>query len=168
MTHLTIRPVSVTTDAAAITEIYNHYILNTVITFEEAALTTDQLAERINSLVGASLPYLVAEVSGQIVGYAYAGRFHSRSAYRFTAESTVYLDKQAGGKGIGSKLYQPLLDALKAKGFHSAISIIALPNDASVGLHEKYNFRKAAHFSEVGYKFGQWHDVGYWQASLRP
>ena len=166
MDNCSIRPVSAVADSAAIAEIYNHYIRHTVVTFEELEITTVQMLERINSITFASLPWLAAEVSGQVVGYAYAAKFHSRSAYRFTVESTVYLDKNAGGKGIGTKLYTVLLHQLKKQNFHRAIGIIALPNEASVKLHEKFNFMKIGHFSEVGYKFNQWVDVGYWQVDL--
>ena len=166
MEEFSTRPVSSEEDSAAIAEIYNHYVLNTIVTFEELEVTAAQMRERILSVVSASLPWLVAEVSGQIVGYAYAGRFHSRSAYRFTVEATVYLEKDSGGRGIGTKLYEALLQQIKQQNFHSVIGIIALPNEASVKLHEKLNFTKIGHFSEVGYKFNQWLDVGYWQVIL--
>jgi len=161
-----IRPVSAAADSAAIAEIYNHYIRHTVVTFEELEITTAEMLERINTVSSASLPWMVAEVDGQVIGYAYAGRFHNRSAYRFTVETTVYLEKSAGGKGIGTKLYESLLHQLRQQNFHSAIGIIALPNEASVKLHEKFNFKKIGHFSEVGYKFNLWLDVGYWQVVL--
>ncbi|MDH4275050.1 MAG: GNAT family N-acetyltransferase [Gammaproteobacteria bacterium] len=161
-----VRPVSTTTDSAAIAEIYNHYIRHTVVTFEEVEITAEQMLDRINTITLASLPWLVAEVSGKVVGYAYAGKFHTRSAYRFTAETTVYLEKNASGQGIGTRLYQALLLQLKQKNFHSIIGIIALPNEASVKLHEKFDFKKIGHFSEVGNKFNQWLDVGYWQVVL--
>lgn len=166
MEEFSIRPVSALSDSAAIAEIYNHYIRHTVVTFEELEITSAEMLERINSVISASLPWLVAEVSGQVVGYAYAGKFHGRSAYRFTVEATVYVEKNAGGKGIGTKLYEALLHQLRQQNFHSVIGIIALPNEASVKLHEKFNFKKIGHFSEVGYKFNQWLDVGYWQVIL--
>jgi phosphinothricin acetyltransferase len=166
MENCSIRPVSFTADSATIAEIYNHYIRNTLITFEEQDVTAAQILERKTAITSTSLPWLVAEVAGQVVGYAYAGKFHSRSAYRFTVEATVYLDINAGGKGIGSKLYKTLLDQLKQQNIHSVIGVIALPNEASVRLHEKFNFKKIGHFSEVGYKFNQWLDVGYWQVIL--
>jgi len=166
MEKLSIRPVSAVSDSAAIAEIYNHYIRHTVVTFEELEIATEEMLNRINSVTSASLPWLVAEVSGQVVGYAYAGKFHGRSAYRFTVESTVYLEKNASGKGIGTKLYEALLHLLRQQNFHSVIGIVALPNAASVELHEKFNFKKIGHFSEVGYKFNQWLDVGYWQVVL--
>lgn len=153
-------------DSAVLAEIYNHYVRHTVVTFEEVEVTAEQMLERINSITSASLPWLVAEVSGQVVGYAYAGKFRNRSAYRFTAEATVYLEKNAGGQGIGTKLYQVLLHQLKQRNFHSVVGIVALPNEASIKLHEKFNFKKIGHFSEVGFKFNRWVDVGYWQVAL--
>ncbi|MCB1761208.1 MAG: N-acetyltransferase [Gammaproteobacteria bacterium] len=163
---ISIRPVSAEADSAAITEIYNHYIRNAVVTFEELEVTSEQIRERINTVLSASLPWLVAESSDRVVGYAYAGLFHSRSAYRFTVEATVYVAKNSSGRGSGSKLYQALLRQLKEQNCHSVIAIIALPNEASVRLHEKFHFRKRGQLAEVGYKFDRWHDVGYWQLIL--
>lgn len=165
MENLIIRS-AVTNDLEAITAIYNHYICNTVITFEEVEITPDQMAERINTITSSSLPWLVAELSGQIVGYAYAGKFHNRSAYRFTVEATIYLAHNISGKGIGTKLYTELLSILKQQNFHSVIGIIALPNQPSVALHEKFGFKKIGLFPEVGFKFNNWQNVGYWQVIL--
>jgi phosphinothricin acetyltransferase len=153
-------------DAQAITQIYNHYILNTSITFEEQAISADEMAGRIAEVQAASLPWLVAEQDGQIVGYAYASKWKGRCAYRYSVESTVYLDACAGRKGYGSQLYEQLLAALKQCGMHVVMGGIALPNPASVALHEKLGFKKVAHFSEVGFKFEKWIDVGYWQVKL--
>lgn len=160
-----IRPVS-PADAEAIARIYNHYVLNTAITFEEAAVATEEMAGRIDTLKTAGLPWLVLENSGQIVGYAYASQWKARSAYRYTAEITVYLDLAHTGQGYGSQLYEPLLAQLRKKGAHVVLACIALPNTASIALHEKFGLQKVAHFREVGFKFGQWLDVGYWQVLL--
>jgi len=165
MKNLTIRSAT-TNDSAAITAIYNHYICNTAITFEEVEVTPEQMAQRINTVKSSSLPWLVAELSGHVVGYAYAGNFHTRSAYRFTVEATIYLADTASGQGIGTKLYTELLSILKQQDFHSIIGIIALPNQSSVALHEKLGFTKIGHFAEVGFKFNTWQDVGYWQVIL--
>lgn len=167
METISIRPVSASADAASIAEIYNHYIRETVITFEEQELRKEQVMERIKSVISASMPWLVAEIDGEIIGYCYAGKFHTRSAYRFTVEATVYLDQNAGGKGVGTKLYQALINQLKQQKYHSVIGIIALPNEASIKLHEKFGFKKIGHFAEVGFKFNRWHDVGYWQVILK-
>lgn len=160
-----IRP-ALLADTEAIARIYNHYIFNTVITFEEQVVTPQAMARRIDDVYAVSLPWLVAESSGTIAGYAYASRWKDRSAYRYAVESTVYLDPAALGVGFGSQLYEALLADLRQQKLHTVIGGIALPNEASTRLHEKFGFRKVAHFKEVGYKFGQWVDVGYWQLIL--
>lgn len=160
-----IRP-AIATDADSIARIYNHYILNTIITFEEQAVSAQEMAGRIAEVTSASLPWLVAEDAGRIVGYAYASKWKGRCAYRFSVESTVYLDPDSAGKGHGSKLYERLFASLRECGTHAVIGGIALPNPASIALHEKLGMKKVAHFSEVGFKFGKWIDVGYWQATL--
>ena len=153
-------------DAGAIAGIYNHYILNSVITFEEEVVSPTEMAGRIGKVRTASLPYLVEERDDRVIGYAYAGRWHDRSAYRYSVETTIYLDADYLGKNIGSGLYAALLQQLKERGMHVAIGGIALPNPGSVALHEKLGFRKVAHYAEVGFKFNQWIDVGYWQHAL--
>lgn len=152
-------------DAGEISEIYNYYITDTVITFEEDELSSIDIQERIQTITE-KLPWLVFEDEGKVVGYAYASEWKSRCAYRNSVESTVYLQKGFEGRGIGSQLYRNLLEELKGMGYHTVIGGIALPNEASVWLHEKFKFEKVAHFREVGYKFDQWIDVGYWQLLL--
>lgn len=154
-------------DAAAVARIYNHYVLNTIVSFEERALAAGDMAERMREIRGESLPWLVAERDGKIVGFAYAGKWKGRCAYRFAVESTVYVDRDALGRGHGTKLYGALLSALRARSLHVAIGGIALPNPASVALHEKLGFAKVAHFGQVGFKFGRWIDVGYWELYLQ-
>ena len=149
-------------DEIAISEIYNHYIANTVVTFEEQPLSPTQMRERIENYL-INYPWFVGVIDGVIVGYSYASQFHQRAAYRHTAELTVYLRKGFGRRGIGRQLYAPLMDHLQAHGCHAMLAAIALPNDGSVGLHEALGFSKVAHFSQVGHKFGEWVDVGYWQ-----
>jgi phosphinothricin acetyltransferase len=153
-------------DGSAIAGIYNHYILNTVVTFEERAVSPGEMSGRILKVLGDSLPYLVAVEDGLVVGYAYATGWHERSAYRYSVETTVYLEAQHLGKRIGSHLYSALLAQLVERGMHVAIGGIALPNERSVALHEKLAFRKVAHYPEVGFKFNRWIDVGYWQRLL--
>lgn len=153
-------------DAEAIAEIYNHYIAKTVVTFEEEAVPPSEVAQRIKVVWSASLPWLVAEVGGQVAGYAYSNKWHGRSAYRFSTEITVYLAPAHVGRGIGSKLYGQLFPILRDRGIHAVIGGIALPNEASVALHEKFGLEKVAHFKEAGYKFDRWIDVGYWQRIL--
>lgn len=153
-------------DSSAIAEIYNHYVAQTVITFEEEAVSAPEMVRRIEDAGSASLPWLVAEREGKVVGYAYATPWRARSAYRFSVEVTVYVDPDCPRMGIGRRLYDELLPKLKARGAHAAFGVIALPNDASVALHERFGFAKVAHLKEVGWKFGRWIDVGYWQRLL--
>ena len=152
-------------DAAAIAEIYNYYILNSTITFEEERLSTEHVQERIAETQDPCL-WLVYEDNSSIVGYAYASKWKSRCSYRYSVESTVYLHKDQTGKQFGSRLYGELIARLKAAGFHTVIGGVALPNEGSVALHEKLGFTKIAHFKEVGWKFERWIDVGYWQLIL--
>jgi len=149
-------------DSQAITHIYNHYILNSVCTFEEQVITPQTIAERMDSIKAANLPWLVVESESGIAGYAYASLWKDRSAYRYSVESTVYVSPDMLGMGFGSHLYEALLAELRQQKVHTVIGGIALPNQASLRLHEKFGFQKVAHFQEVGYKFGQWVDVGYW------
>jgi L-amino acid N-acyltransferase YncA len=160
-----IRPV-VVQDAEAIVTIYNHYVLKTIMTFEEEAVPATEIIRRIEEVQDASLPWLVAELAGAVVGYAYATKWRLRYAYRFSVEVTVYVDPLSGNRGIGSDLYTHLVAALRDRGVHTAMGGIALPNDASVALHEKFGFKKVAHFEEVGFKFSRWIDVGYWARIL--
>jgi phosphinothricin acetyltransferase len=153
-------------DAESVCRIYNHYIRETIVTFEEQPVSPATMAERIENVAAAALPWLVAEREGVILGYAYASKWHTRAAYRHSTETTVYLASDAIAQGVGTKLYQVLLERLRSRGLHVAIGGIALPNAASIALHEKLGFRKVAHFSEVGFKFGKWIDVGYWQVLL--
>jgi phosphinothricin acetyltransferase len=153
-------------DAKAVAAIYNHYVTTSIVTFEEESVTASEIARRIEEVQSTSLPWLIGETRSQLSGYAYATRWRTRSAYRFAAEVTVYVAPGSAGRGIGSKLYAHLLPKLRSAGIHSVIGGIALPNQASVALHEKFGFRKAAHFEEVGFKFGRWIDVGYWQLTL--
>jgi len=151
-----------TKDAANICEIYNHYIANTVITFEENPLSSIDMAARIEAYTKL-YPWLVCEVNGVVVGYAYATKWKERTAYKNSVEVTVYLDHTQSGKGYGKALYSNLLESLQNMNCHVVLGGIALPNEASVGLHEYFGFKKVAHFEEVGFKLGRWVDVGYWQ-----
>jgi phosphinothricin acetyltransferase len=153
-------------DAAPICAIYNNYVETTTITIEEDAVTEQDMAQRIADVGAAKLPWLVLEVSDKVVGYAYATKWRARPAYRYSVESTIYLDREFAGRGLGRMLYSELLDQLRERGLHLVIGGIALPNESSVALHEKLGFRKAAHFTEVGMKFGRWIDVGYWELHL--
>lgn len=153
-------------DAPAIASIYNHYVTETWVTFEEQPVSVTDMAERVADVADASLPWVIEEQAGAINGYACATKWKGRCAYRFSVETTIYLAPQSLGKGIGTRLYEALLGRLKDGGLHIAIGGVALPNVASVALHEKLGFHKVAHFNEVGFKFGRWIDVAYWQRSL--
>ncbi|MEQ1518201.1 MAG: arsinothricin resistance N-acetyltransferase ArsN1 family B [Usitatibacteraceae bacterium] len=164
-----IRPVT-PADADAIVRIYNHYVAKTPITFETEAVSAAEMAGRIDEVHAANLPWLVIENDGQVQGFAYAGRWKGRCAYRFSVETTVYLDAAVTTKGLGTELYKALLAALRTNeklAIHAVIGGVALPNAASVGLHEKLGFEKVAQFKEVGFKFDRWIDVGYWELMLR-
>lgn len=152
-------------DIDAVCAIYNHYIENTVITFEEIPLSVEQMRGRIEGYMQL-FPWLVCEDAGEIIGYAYASKWKDRSAYKHTAEVTVYLHHKHVGKGVGRALYQELIDQLAARKMHVLLACIAVPNAASEKLHEHFGFNKVAHFTEVGFKFNRWLDVGYWQKLL--
>ena len=153
-------------DARAIAGIYNRYVHRTVITFEEQPVAPAEIARRMEQVQSASLPWLVAEDGSGLAGYAYATPWKSRSAYRFSVESTVYVAPECSGRGIGSLLYAELIPILQTRQIHAVMGGIALPNPASIALHEKFGFRKVAEFREVGFKFDRWVDVGYWQRIL--
>ena len=139
----------------------------TTISFEEKPVSADEILQRMREVQDAILPYLVlVDADSAVVGYAYASKWKGRCAYRFSVETSIYLAKSAVGQGLGAQLYRALLDQLKAVHVHLAIAGIALPNPASIALHEKLGFEKAAHFKEVGFKFEKWVDVGYWQLTL--
>jgi L-amino acid N-acyltransferase YncA len=161
----TIRPVTAA-DAERICTIYNHYIATTTISFEEEVVKAADMARRIADIETAKLPWLVMVEGDELIGYAYATKWRARAAYRFAVETSVYLDPQHAGKGAGTVLYEALLAELRQRELHLAVGGIAQPNEASVRLHERLGFKKVAHFSEVGLKFGRWIDVGYWQLKL--
>lgn len=161
-----IRP-AVETDAEAIARIYNYYVTETIVTFEEEPVSASEIARRIHRVQSAGLPWLVAEEDRKILGYAYATPWKERIGYRFSVEITVYLDKNCTGRGIGSQLYAELFAQLEKAGVRSAVGGVALPNDASVALHEKFGMRKVAEFEKIGLKFDRWLNVAYWQRCFR-
>lgn len=152
-------------DAARISEIYNHYVLHSTVTFEGQVVSADEMRQRIAEVLD-GLPWLVWVENGVIQGFASASKWKVRSGYRHSVESTVYLAEGSTGKGMGSALYRALVAELRERRLHTVIGGVALPNDASVALHEKLGFKKVAHFREVGWKFDKWIDVGYWQLIL--
>jgi phosphinothricin acetyltransferase len=150
-------------DAQRIADIYNPYVRDTAISFEEAVVSADTMADRMAKVREAGLPWLVAEHDAKVVAYAYATRWRERHAYRYSVECTVYAAPESRGTGVGQALYEVLFPGLKAAGLHAVIAVIALPNPSSIALHERFGMRQVAHFRQVGFKFGQWHDVGNWQ-----
>lgn len=153
-------------DAGAIAAIYNPYVTDTLVTFETDALSAEEMRNRIAGAHAANLPWLVATEGGAVVGYTHASPWKGRWAYRYSVESTVYLAHSRTRRGLGSQLYAALVDRLREGGFHAVIGGIALPNEASIALHERLGFEKVAHFPQVGFKHERWIDVGYWQLLL--
>lgn len=153
-------------DAESIVEIYNHFIATSIATFEETPLSIEEMHGRMQKILLQGLPWLVAVENSQITGYAYAGFWNPRSAYRFSLETTAYIAPNMTGKGFGTDLYATLFSRIKDFGAHTVMAGITLPNPASVRLHEKFGMQKVANFSEVGFKLDQWLDVGYWQLVL--
>jgi phosphinothricin acetyltransferase len=143
----------------------NHYIEKTAFNFR----TEPQSVDDVRTLWAGRhqrFPWLVATDHDRVVGVAYAGPWNERAAYRWTVESTVYVDPSAQRRGVGDALYAELLDRLRSQGFHSAVAVIALPNEPSVRLHERHGFARVGHLREAGHKHGAWHDVGFWQCLL--
>ena len=155
------------TDAKAICEIYNHYVLKTHATFETAVVAEKEMQQRIQRVQQElRLPWLVLEDEKQVVGYAYATQWKPRGAYRRTVETTVYIHQSFQGKGYGKLLYLELIAALKAQEYHALLGGISLPNEGSIVLHEKVGFKKVGQLQQVGFKFDRWIDVGYWELIL--
>ena len=153
-------------DAPEVSRIYNYYVSSTVISFEEQLVSINEMENRIREIT-AKYPWLVMEEDGKILGFAYANKYRDRSAYRYTAEITIYMKNGEAGKGLGTQLMSRLIDEARAGGIHALISGITLPNERSVAIHEKFGFEKIAHFREVGFKFEQWLDVRYWELVLK-
>jgi len=154
-------------DAAAVQAIYAPYVRETAISFETEPPSVEEIAARMRAVL-AYAPWLVCEREGRVVAYAYAGRFHARAAYQWSVEVTVYVDRDHRRRGVGLALYGALLAALRLQGFCTAVGIIALPNPASVGMHEALGFERVGVIPAVGFKHGRWHDVGWWRLALRP
>lgn len=153
-------------DAAALAAVYRPYVTDTAVSFETDPPDAAAMRAWIES-GGQLYPWLVAcGDDGEPLGYASAGAFRTRPAYRFTVETSVYLAPEAVGRGVGRSLYTALLETLTVQGFAQAIGAITLPNLASVALHEKLGFVRAGTYRDVGWKFGAWHSVGLWQRPL--
>ena len=179
----TVRPVRAD-DASAVAAIYNVYVLDTVATFEVVPIDAQEMGRRIAKVLALGLPWVVAEddalaadggADSAVLGFAYAAPFRDRAAYDHTLETTVYVHSGARGRGLGTALYAALFAALFAAledltpeqsphaPIHALLAVLALPNKASVALHERFGMSKVAHLPAVGHKFGRWVDVGYWQ-----
>lgn len=167
-----IRSASPATDAARLAQIYEHYVLHDTATFETEPISADEMWARIERIQGRGLPWLVAEQDGTVVGYAYAGPYRDRAAYRHTLEASVYLDHEVRRGGWGTALYTELITRLRVletsehAPVHSVLGGIALPHPGSVALHERLGFRHVGTIGEAGYKFDRWIDVGFWQLLL--
>ncbi|MGE5074179.1 MAG: arsinothricin resistance N-acetyltransferase ArsN1 family B [Anaerolineae bacterium] len=153
-------------DVEGILAIYAPIVRETAISFEVEPPSMEEMHRRIESTV-IRLPWLIYDVDGRVGGYAYAGRHRERAAYQWSVDVSVYVAEELRGKGLGRKLYEPLLGILEDLGYYTALAGIALPNAASVGLHEAMGFRPIGVYRNVGYKLGKWHDVGWWQRQLR-
>ncbi|PXA87297.1 GNAT family N-acetyltransferase [Nostoc sp. 3335mG] len=161
---MTIRPVEVG-DAEAIAAIYRPYVNDTVITFELDPPDAAEMRARIERITPTH-PWLVAEVDGAVLGYAYGSIYRTRAAYRWVAETGIYVSESARGQRIGTPLYQALLDELERRGFVAAMGVMTGGNPASTALHERLGFVDTGTQPGIGYKHGSWHDVVFWQKDL--
>ena len=152
-------------DAAAVLAIYGPIVDETPISFELEVPSIDEMAARIVDRQP-TYPWLIAEDAGMVLGYAYAGRFAGRAAYDWSVETSVYVGAPARGRHVGTALYGALFALLTAQGFREAMAGIALPNKASVTLHERAGFSPVGVFRAAGWKMGAWHDVGWWQRTV--
>ncbi len=162
---MTIRHV-IPDDFERITEIYNYYVTQTIVTFDEEPVTVEAMQYKAEIILQ-NYPYLVVEDdAGNVIGYGYGSQFRAKPAYRFTVETTIYFDASATGKGYGTMLYTALLSDLRDRGYKTALGVLGLPNEASIRLHEKLGFVKTGHLYNAGWKFEQWVDTGYWHLDL--
>ncbi len=153
-------------DSPSILEIYKHYVENTAYSFELDVPTESEFFDRI-ALILSEYPYLVYEIDGVIVGYAYASRFAPRAAYRYSVEVSVYLRHDYQGKGVAAKLYNCIFQILTAQGFHSVFAGVTASNERSIAFHKKQGFTVVGTFHKAGYKFNRWHDVMWLEKALQ-
>ena len=153
-------------DAEAIAAIYRPVVESTAISFETVAPGGDEIARRLAATL-ATHPWLVCEIGGRMAGYAYATTHRVRAAYQWSVDTSVYVDAAFRRSGVGRGLYRSLFAILAAQGFFNAFAGIALPNAASVALHEAVGFEPLGVYRRVGFKLSAWHDVGWWQLALR-
>jgi L-amino acid N-acyltransferase YncA len=164
-TGLAVRLAEPERDAAAVAAVYRAAVAGSHISFEEHAPSPAEMGERMRSVL-ARAPWLVAEVNGAVSGYAYAGPHRERAGYRWSVDISVYVAGGHRGKGIGRVLYDTLLDYLRRQGFVNAYAGIALPNAASIALHESIGMRQIGVYERVGFKLGRWHDVAWYGLRL--
>ncbi|MCU1507825.1 MAG: phosphinothricin acetyltransferase [Glaciihabitans sp.] len=157
-------------DLPYVREIYNHYVMNSTVTFDEKAMSLTELRRKFAHITKLGMPFLVAESpSGQLLGYAYVSPWREKAAYRYTVEDSIYLGPASTGKGLGRPLLQALLDASAAAGIKEVISVIADKGaDASIHLHETFGFKEIGHMGKVGFKFDRWLGTVLMQKSLKP
>jgi L-amino acid N-acyltransferase YncA len=154
-----LRP-AINADAAAVQAIYAHHVLHGTGTFEEDPPTTAEIESRMEAVLGRGLPYLVAEIDGRVAGFAYAAPFRLRSAYRYTAEDSVYIAPDQVGKGLGKRLVDEVVGVCERLGLHQVLAVIGdSANAASIGVHRSCGFTMIGTMPGVGFKFGQWRDV---------
>ena len=153
-------------DARAILDIYAPYVTDTSITFETEVPIIEEFMERMEN-IQKSYPYLVYEVDGVVVGYAYASKHRERAAYRYSADVSIFVEPSYHKQGIGKALYTKLFDLLRDQGIYTVYACITVPNNASIGLHKSLGFTEAGVFHNDGYKLGKWHDVIWLEKSLR-
>ncbi len=165
MPKITVRPVA-HTDIPAILEIYTPYVNDTTISFEYVPPTLEDFSKRVTDY-SAVYPYLVAEVDGEVKGYAYASRYAARAGYDWAAEVSIYTDKITHGSGMSAKLYNPLLAILKAQGVCNVVSLISVPHPQSVAFHKKFGFEPFGQFDNVGFKNNQWCSLLYMKKQLQ-
>ena len=154
-------------DADGCRDVYAPYVRETTVTFETEVPDVEEFAGRISRALEHH-DWLVAELDGRVLGYAYAGPVKERAAYRWSCEVSVYLAPEARGNGLGRALYRELFTRLEARGFRRLLAIITLPNEASVALHRALGFREAGRLERIGFKHGRWLDVTWMQADLGP
>ena len=164
----TIRP-AVATDLPHVREIYNHYVMNSTVTFDEAPMTLAELRKKFAKITEKRMPFIVAEnPSGQLLGYAYVYPWKEKAAYRFTVENSIYLGPAATGKGLGRVLLSELIDRSKDAGIKQIIAVIADKGaDASIAMHKKFGFKEIGHMGRVGFKFDRWLGTVLMQKSLK-
>jgi L-amino acid N-acyltransferase YncA len=154
-------------DAGQIAEIYAPAVTGAVVSFEMEPPGAAEMARRVTDTL-VMYPWLVAERGGEVLGYARAGQYKERAAYRWSVETSVYIRATAHRTGLGRALYVALFDLLVMQGFFMAYAGVTLPNPGSVGLHESLGYTLVGVYRTAGYKFGAWHDVGWWQRPLQP